>query len=142
MMQLPTGGGKTIIAGALLWEWLKGGRKAVWLTHRKELATQTRDLLANASVSAKVNANWNPGDDAPARRKGVSILMAQTVSRRTTRMDVWRHYSSDDLMIVDEAHHASAAGWTRAMQQWPGRILGMTATPWRLSVKEGFDHLF
>ena len=28
------------------------------------------------------------------------------------------------------------------MQQWPGRIIGMTATPWRLSKKEGFDHLF
>lgn len=40
MMQLPTGGGKTIIAGALLADWLTGGRKAVWLTHRKELASQ------------------------------------------------------------------------------------------------------
>ena len=69
MMQLPTGGGKTIIAGALLWEWLKGGRKAVWLTHRKELATQTCELLKNASVSANVDADWNPGDDAPARAK-------------------------------------------------------------------------
>ena len=142
MMQLPTGGGKTIIAGALLWEWLKGGRKAVWLTHRKELATQTCELLKNASVSANVDADWNPGDDAPARRNGLSILMAQTVSRRTARMDVWRNYGRDDLMIVDEAHHAAAVGWTRAMRQWPGRILGMTATPWRLSVKEGFDHLF
>lgn len=29
MMQLPTGGGKTIIAGALLVDWLTGGRKAM-----------------------------------------------------------------------------------------------------------------
>ena len=35
MMQLPTGGGKTIIAGALLADWLTGGRKAVCLTNRK-----------------------------------------------------------------------------------------------------------
>ena len=28
------------------------------------------------------------------------------------------------------------------MRQWPGPIVGMTATPWRLSEKEGFDHLF
>ncbi len=28
-IQLPTGGGKTIIAGALLADWLKGGRKAM-----------------------------------------------------------------------------------------------------------------
>ncbi len=142
MMQLPTGGGKTIIAGALLQEWLKGGRKAVWLTHRKELAVQTRELLANASLAAWVYARWNPGKDAPGEPNRVAILMAQTVSRRTARMDVWRNYDRDDLMIVDEAHHAAAVGWTRAMRQWPGRILGMTATPWRLSEKEGFDHLF
>ncbi len=142
MMQLPTGGGKTIIAGALLKEWLKGGRKAVWLTHRKELAVQTRELLANASLAAWVYARWNPGKDAPGEPNRVAILMAQTVSRRTARMDVWRNYDRDDLMIVDEAHHAAAVGWTRAMRQWLGRILGMTATPWRLSEKEGFDHLF
>lgn len=142
MMQLPTGGGKTVIAGALLKEWLKGRRKAVWLTHRKELVTQTREQLVNADVASKVDARWTPGHDAPARRNGVAILMAQTVSRRTTRMDVWSRYGSDDLMIVDEAHHAASDGWTRAMRQWPGRILGMTATPWRLSHKEGFDHLF
>ncbi len=45
MMQLPTGGGKTVIAGALLTERFKSGRKAVWLTHRKELAAQTRRML-------------------------------------------------------------------------------------------------
>lgn len=142
MMQLPTGGGKTIIAGALLFAWLEGRRKAVWLTHRKELAVQTHDLLVNANVLASVDSRWNPGEDAPAKQNSVAILMAQTVSRRTAKTRVWRRYGGEDLMIIDEAHHASADGWTRAMQQWPGRILGMTATPWRLSQKEGFDHLF
>ncbi len=142
LMQLPTGGGKTVIAGALLKKWLMGRRKAVWLTHRKELATQTCELLTDANIAARVNVHWNPGDDAPARRSCVTILMAQTVGHRTARMSVWRKYGSEDLMIIDEAHHATAVGWTRAMRHWPGRILGMTATPWRLSKKEGFDHLF
>ena len=142
MMQLPTGGGKTIIAGALLKERLNGGHKAVWLTHRRELVKQTWELLNNAKIAASSNFRWHPGTDAPARRNGVAILMAQTVSRRTAKMSVWRKYGGDDLMIIDEAHHAAADGWTRAMRQWPGRILGMTATPWRLSQKEGFDHLF
>ena len=52
MMQLPTGGGKTIIAGALLADWLTDGRKAVWLTHRKELADQTCKMLTDAHISA------------------------------------------------------------------------------------------
>ena len=142
MMQLPTGGGKTIIAGALLADWLMGGRKAVWLTHRRELAEQTCRMLTDAHISAMTDVKWTPGTDAPAMSGGAVILMAQTVSRRTDSMEVWHGYNADDLMVIDEAHHAAAEGWERAMQQWPGRIIGMTATPWRLSEKEGFDHLF
>ena len=142
MMQLPTGGGKTIIAGALLSDWLTGGRKAVWLTHRKELAEQTCKMLADAHIPAMTDVNWTPGTDAPAMSHGVVILMAQTVGRRTANRQIWNRYNADDLMVIDEAHHAAAEGWERAMKQWSGRILGMTATPWRLSKKEGFDHLF
>ena len=142
MMQLPTGGGKTVIAGGLLADWLTGGRKAVWLTHRRELAHQTRDMLTDAQVPAMTDVNWTPGADAPAMSHGVVILMAQTVGRRTAIREVWNRYNAGDLLVIDEAHHAAATGWERAMRQWPGPILGLTATPWRLSEKEGFDHLF
>ena len=142
MLQLPTGGGKTVIAGALLADWLHDGRKAVWLTHRKELAEQTRRMLTDAGVSAITNVNWTPGEDAPYMAGGAVILMAQTVGRRNARREVWNRYDANDLLAIDEAHHAAAPGWERAMQQWPGPIVGMTATPWRLSEKEGFDHLF
>ena len=142
MMQLPTGGGKTIIAGKLLKNWLVGGRrKAVWLTHRKELTKQTQKMLTDAGVSARADVNWTPGEGAPAMAGGVVILMAQKVSLQTARQEVWNRYRSTDLMIVDEAHHAAAKGWERAIRQWPGPVVGMTATPWRLSEKEGFDHL-
>ncbi len=142
LLQLPTGGGKTVIAGALLSEWLTADRKAVWLTHRKELAEQTRAMLNEANVSAITDVNWIPGADAPAMSGGAVILMAQTVSRRTARREIWNRYNSSDLLVIDEAHHAAADGWTRAIRQWPGPIVGMTATPWRLSEVEGFSHLF
>ena len=143
MMQLPTGGGKTIIAGKLLNNWLAGRRsKAVWLTHRKELTKQTQKMLTEAGVSAIPNVNWTPGEGAPAMDGGVVILMAQKVSLQTARREVWNQYRPTDLMIVDEAHHAAAKGWERAIRQWPGPVVGMTATPWRLSEKEGFDHIF
>ena len=142
MMQLPTGGGKTRIAGELLAGWLKDGRKAVWLTHRRELASQTEGMLREAGVSASSNIQWTPHTNPPMIVNGVVVLMAQTVSRRNTMANVWDGYDLGDLMIIDEAHHATAAGWARAIGQWPGPVLGMTATPWRLSAREGFDHLF
>ena len=144
MMQLPTGGGKTVIAAAFLSKYLLAGRKAVWLTHRKELASQTERILFVAGLAATCNVRWTPGTRAPRIANGAVILMAQTVGRRTINIadDVWGDYHEDDVMIIDEAHHAVAKGWERAIRQWPGRILGMTATPWRLSKKEGFNHLF
>ena len=142
MLQLPTGGGKTHAAGALLLDWLQDGRKAVWLTHRHELATQTEKMLSDNGVSATCNISWTPDDLAPSITNGVVILMAQTVSRRTAIKEVWQRYDPNDLLVVDEAHHAAADGWARAIRQWPGPVLGMTATPWRLSEQEGFDHLF
>ena len=144
MMQLPTGGGKTVIAASLLSKYLTGRRKAVWLTHRRELASQTENMLFKAGVSATCNINWKPRTKAPRIANGVVILMAQTVGRRTRDIaaDVWGSYDVNDLLVIDEAHHAAAEGWERGIRQWPGKVLGMTATPWRLSKKKGFDHLF
>ena len=142
MLQLPTGGGKTVIAAHLLADYLTGGRQALWITHRTELAGQTRRML---SVAASVRANYlkqPPRAPIQALADSVVILMAQTAGRRAQNSDVWDKYGTDDLMIVDEAHHSSASGYERAMGRWQGRVLGMTATPWRLSEKEGFDHLF
>ena len=126
---MPTGGGKTVIVGALLADWLTGGRKAVWLTYREELAEQTCRMLTDACIAAMTDVRWTPGTDAPAMSGGAVILMAQTVGRLTASMEVWDGYNADDLMVIDEAHHAAAEGWERAMQQWPGRIIDMTATP-------------
>ena len=140
MLQLPTGGGKTVIAGDILARRLKANPNAaaVWLTHRVELAQQTRGMLRAAGVRAESRPGWD-GDEAPRVANGVAILMAQTVGRQEP---TWNRYGENDLLVVDEAHHATAESWQKAIQWWPGPALGMTATPWRLSVKEGFDHLF
>ena len=142
MLQLPTGGGKTRIAGELLARWLRYDCKAVWLTHREHLAYQTRDVLDKSGVRVSVETSWVSGRSAPTRNGGVVILMAQTVSRRNHFPGTWKNYDRNDLLIVDEAHRATAGGWQRAIEEWPGVVLGMTATPWRLSKTEGFDHLF
>ncbi len=143
MVQLPTGGGKTVIAAHLLAGYLTDGRKALWITHRNELATQTRSMLRNsAGVNVSPEASWARSTPAPHIPNGVVILMAQTATHRADESGVWSEYGIGDLMIIDEAHHATARGWQKIIRSWPGRVLGMTATPWRLSKREGFNHLF
>ena len=142
MLQLPTGGGKTLIAAGLLRGWVRNGGKAAWLTHRRELSEQTRRELNKSGVHATNPQEWEFHDLAPSKSGGVVVLMAQTVSRRNHFEGVWDEYGWEDLLVIDEAHHATAPGWERAIKQWPGPVIGLTATPWRLTPNEGFDHLF
>ena len=99
MLQLPTGGGKTVIGGALLAHWLDDKRKAVWLTHRKELPEQTLGILTDAGVSARTNIRWTLGTDAPAIAGGAVILTAQTVGRRTDKHRVWNRYNLGSVSL-------------------------------------------
>ncbi len=144
MLQLPTGGGKTRIAAALLDAWVNGGRKAAWLTHRTELADQTCRALNDAGVRATntLTLPWPIGGPAPAMMGGVVIFMDRTVSNRNRYKSVWDEYSPADLLVIDEAHHAPAAGWKRTINQWPGSVVGLTATPWRLAKNQAFRQLF
>ena len=142
MLQLPTGGGKTRIAAELLGGWIRGGGKAAWLTHRRELSDQTRTVLNESGIHATNTLEWECYDLAPSKSGGVVLLMAQTVSRRNHFEGVWDDYGPEDLLVVDEAHHATAPGWERAISQWPGPAIGLTATPWRLEKNLGFKHLF
>ena len=118
MLQLPTGGGKTRIAAALLDGWVRNGGKAAWLTHRRELSDQTCQVLDESGVLAVSRPEWDFYDLAPGWEGWVVILMTQTVSRRNHFEGVWDEYGSEDLLIVDEAHHAPARGWERAINQW------------------------
>ena len=142
MLQLPTGGGKTRIASSLLAGWIRKGGKAVWLTHRQELSDQTCRVLNDSGVPATNNLEWDNDEPAPAMNGEVIVLMAQTVSGRNRDDSVWDKYAPEDLLVVDEAHHSPAAGWERTINEWPGRVVGLTATPWRLGKSQEFRHLF
>jgi superfamily II DNA or RNA helicase len=72
----------------------------------------------------------------PDRNQLTQVASVQTLVRRFDRV------VPPDLIVIDEAHHATAGAWASVLAQWPqARVLGVTATPARLDGK-GLGQVF
>ena len=126
---LPTGGGKTVVAGLIAQRVTERGGQVMLVVHRRELVKQAVDTLTEfvPGLDMGVEApGWPSMPWAP-----LQICMVQSMVRRdhVARM-------RPTIVIWDEAHHVRAATWERAMSWWPGvPYLGLTATPERLDGK-------
>lgn len=133
LLVLPTGGGKTIIFSAIAQSAAAKGNRVLILVHRRELIHQASSKLQWIGLQHGIIAAGVPATDAP-----VQIASVQTLARRLARMD-WQ----PGLIIIDEAHHATAGQWARILDHWPDAYrLGVTATPCRLSgegLRSAFD---
>jgi superfamily II DNA or RNA helicase len=131
----PTGMGKTVIIAAILQGIAARGRSAMVLVHRRELIAQTADKLRLAGVQHGIIAAGLPTTDHP-----IQVASVQTLTRRLGQL-----VTAPDLIVIDEAHHATANGWQRALNHWPEALrLGVTATPMRLDgrgLSAAFDRL-
>jgi DNA repair protein RadD len=123
LLVLPTGGGKTIIFSAIASAAAAKGKRVLILVHRRELIHQASSKLAWVGLDHGIIAAGIPATNAP-----VQIASVQTLARRLHRIN-WQ----PGLIIIDEAHHATAGQWERILQHWPDTYrLGVTATPCRL----------
>ena len=121
LVVLPTGGGKTTVFAHLVAS-IKA--PAVILVHRRELATQASNRLREFGVDHGLIL----AGERPKPYARVQIASVQTLVRRKA--------PPAGLVIPDEAHLSTAATWEQILEQYPdAKILGFTATPWRLSGK-------
>lgn len=118
----PTGAGKTIIFSYIAANTSARGKKVLILVHRVELLRQTSEKLHIAGVThGLINPRYSPKYFAP-----VQVASVQTLVNRLDKL------SEPDLIIVDEAHHATAGTWKKIISYWPNaKVLGVTATPCR-----------
>jgi superfamily II DNA or RNA helicase len=123
VLQLPTGGGKTVILAEIIRRAVAKGRRVLVLVHRRELIHQTAAKLALAGVPHGIIA----AEFAPNPEALVQLASVQSLVRRSdTLADV-------DLIIIDEAHHTRAKCWHSLVERYQkARLLGTTATPARL----------
>lgn len=124
LLVLPTGGGKTIIFSHIAATTAQRGKKVIILVHRVELLRQTYEKLQWAGVhTGLVNPNYTP--DITAH---VQVASVQTLARRLPFLKAF----NPDLIVIDEAHHATAGTWRTCIEAVPtARVLGVTATPVR-----------
>ena len=137
---LPTGAGKTLIAIRVVRDHLiaHGASQVVWLTHRGELRQQSLARIQAAGIDA-VDATQVRPAQLRLTLGAVTILTPNL----TRIQDLVATATDADLLVVDEAHHGAALSWSsRVIGPWPGRVLGVTATPWRMSKRQGLDNIF
>lgn len=122
LLVLPTGGGKTTIFSEIA---ASVPSRVVILVHRRELAAQASNRLREFGVDHGFVLAGEPAK--PYAR--VQIAGVQTLVRRDKAPPA-------RLVIIDEAHLSTAESYRTILEQYPtALILGVTATPWRLSGK-------
>lgn len=125
LLVLPTGAGKTTVAAWLVKRLASEGRKTLFVAHRRELIEQAHHRLAVHGIDAGLIM---PGYH-PNGHKAI-VGSVQSIIRRPPT-DV-------DLIIIDEAHHVLSPSFLKVLANHVGdtkRIVGLTATPYRLDNK-------
>jgi DNA repair protein RadD len=122
VLVMPTGGGKTVVASAMIKSASSRGMRSLFLAHRRELIDQTVDKLERFGVKAGViMASDRRRDDFLP----VQVASVQTLARRAQRPHA-------DLIIVDECHHATSESYRKVIDAYSNAtVIGLTATPWR-----------
>jgi superfamily II DNA or RNA helicase len=133
MLQLPTGGGKTIVFSHLVQSFTESGKRVLILAHREELITQAASkITAIAGITPSIiKAGYKPDYSQP-----IQVASVQSLTRRLAKCPQF------DLIVVDEAHHSTSTSYRSILSHFPhALILGVTATPIRLD-GTGFRGLF
>jgi len=125
----PTGAGKTIIFSSVIKSLMHSKMKVLVLAHRDELTEQNQDKFkqVNPNVSTSIvnaeNKDWSGQ---------VIFAMVQTI----TRDEHLENMPAIDLLVIDEAHHATAESYLKIIEYAQKinhnlKLFGVTATPMR-----------
>jgi superfamily II DNA or RNA helicase len=136
---LPTGGGKTFVFSWITGQAVARGGRVLILVHRAELLSQASASLTALGITHGCVSPRHPWQPIHP----VQVASVQTLVRRFKRFASAQW--APTLIVVDEAHHATAGSWRRVLEHWPdARALGVTATPVRMDgagLSGAFDRL-
>ncbi|MGR3179882.1 MAG: DEAD/DEAH box helicase family protein [Candidatus Anammoxibacter sp.] len=134
LIQLSTGGGKTIIGTYMIQQSLLKGFDSFFIVHRKDLIEQTRITFEQFDIKHSyitASHGYNPYSK-------VHICSIDTLRNKLGKVKVPK------IIFVDESHLASSPSWSKVIDFYRDKgcwVIGLSATPWRLS-GEGLDRHF
>jgi len=138
IIQIPTGGGKTKLAMELVCSQLNSEKtkKILWIADRKELCEQAVEAFEQiwrhkGKKKITLNRCWE-GYNLNQNIRGTSLIVATinkilSLKKNDVKIDA-------DIIIFDEAHHASAEKYRSAIvyaSKSGTKTFGLTATPGR-----------
>ena len=106
----------------------------LFLAHREELIDQAREkigLHTGELPDVEMGQRYATLDSGLVADSRVVVGSVQTLVKPKRRA----RFKPEDfgLVVIDEAHHATAGAWASVVAQYPdARVLGVTATPERL----------
>ena len=128
---LPTGAGKTVVAGEIARLAEAKETRTLFLVHRRELVRQAVDTLGE----------FMPGVNIGIEAAGWPRLPWALLQVASVQTLVRREIEEPGLIVVDECHHARAKTWTQVLERWPNaKRIGLTATPQRLDGRGLGEH--
>lgn len=121
---LPTGTGKTVIFSAGSQELIKHGARPWVLVHRDELVRQTVEKMLDYNPAVQIGVVQAERNELGRPYTVASVATLARASRRAlVPPDACTH------MIVDEAHHATAASYRAVRDHFSAaNVVGFTAT--------------
>jgi DNA repair protein RadD len=125
----PTGSGKTVIAAEIAKRAVEQHHYVLFLAHRREIITQTRDKLIAAGLSPGIVQAGLEKDLRP--QANVQVCAIMTLWARAMRSKTMP-LPPGTVLFIDEAHHSRARTYQKIIESYPDAVLyGLTATPCR-----------
>lgn len=140
-----TGGGKTIIFADIIKRMRP--KRAIVLAHREELIWQARDKIESSTgLNCEIEMADLRADNTLFSKADVVISTIQTQIAGNNGGRMTKFKPTDfGLLIVDEAHHATADTYRRTIDYFRKnpdlKVLGVTATPDRAD-EEALGQIF
>lgn len=146
IMRVPTGGGKTEIAGRILQSSIDGGRSGLMFAHRRNLAVQFKDSIMDRqglqSGMIMDGYDYTPGASVYC---GTKQSISARIQSGMLAGNMFHGPVNPDIIIADECHGAIDMQSQIIYNQWPNAfVIGLTGTacrPDNRSLSPWFDHI-